>query len=100
MAALPIPGQTIHLYLGGAVGHSCVVVEGLSGVVRKETAKALQIEAMNDYGQDTGRLCWLPKKAIKIDKKDGGLSLAHWFKPEGYTRWFLSHMSIMSGVSA
>ena len=97
---LPIPGQTIHIFLGGAVGHSCVVTEMLAGTVRNETAKALQIEAMDRFGRDTGRLCWLPKKAIKIDKRDGDFSLAHWFKPQGYTRWFINNMSDYSGVSA
>ncbi len=97
---LPIPGQTIHVFVNGAVGHSCVCVQTLHGVVRSETEKALKIEALDERANLTGRLCWFPKKAFKVDKKDKSLSLAHWFKPQGYTGWFVETMSIVSGVSA
>ena len=100
MNNMPTPGQYISLFISGAVAHSCVAVQILHGTVRRETTKALQIEALDEDGTYTERLCWLPKKAIKIDQTDGQLSLAHWFKPEGYTRWFLAHMARVSGVSA
>jgi hypothetical protein len=92
-------GQQIYIVTGTATAHCAVAVSGIHCTVVGETEKAVQLEAIADRGGMTGSKCWLPRKAIRTvapRERDRGTKwemeshdLARWFKPTGYTAFWL-----------
>jgi len=51
-------GQSIVIFIGGSVGFSSVVVEGLHGTIDMVTVKAIKVKF------DNGMFLWFPKSAL------------------------------------
>lgn len=96
----------ISIYLGGATCPTAVGIEFAHLTNIAETEKAVQLRA------DDGSTCWLPKKALLVDKPafpellpadqlaylaaNPSYKLARWFKPDGYTCRFLERAATVA----
>ena len=101
--------QEISISLGGAVTQTAVFSEMIHCRIEQITDKAIQIRA---YNMETKNMelskytVWIPKKALVKPQPIPGIGqpewykLAKWFKPEGFTEWFLTKYANVGGQSA
>jgi hypothetical protein len=101
--------QDISISLGGVVAMNAVFSRVIHCRIEQVTDKAVQLRA---YDVETRNVqlskhtVWIPKKAFVKPEPIPGigelsyLKLAKWFRPEGFTEWFLTRYADVSGQTA
>jgi hypothetical protein len=101
--------QDISIFISGAIAETAVFSRMIHCRIEQITDKAIQLRA---YDMETKNMelskhsAWIPKKAITQAKNSATnenydwYKLAKWFKPEGFTEWFLTRYANAGGQTA
>jgi len=87
-----IEGQSISIFIGGAIAHSAIGTTFIHGSIDAITDKAIKVK--NDNGS-----IWFPKKAI-VKGGEHYVKVAKWFKFDYKNRYTVERMSNVGGISA
>jgi hypothetical protein len=101
--------QEISIHIGGVLAPTAVFTRMIHCRIESITDKAIQLRAYNMETKEmelSKQLCWIPKKALIKPQPIPGIGEAHyfklakWFKPEGFTEWFLTRYANIGGSTA